>query len=528
LKRPVSAALAVILGAMLFASFAGVASATPGRSTACSNCHGGPNVPVTAVLQSTVGSNATYSVSAPSADAIAVFSGTTKRALIEATSGQFTVPTGSTYTVYAVAGPDTGDGIGTTQVTPVAVVVDGTAPTTVSDAAASYVGQATVHLLASDNAGGSGVSHTYYKLDGAAQAQGTNVVVSAVGAHTLEFWSTDVAGNVETHHFVNFTVVAMPPATIYTPVAGSSRYETAVKASERTFAAGAECVVIATGSNWPDALGGAALAAAENGPILLTDARSLPSAVADEIGRLGATRAYILGGTGAVSASVEQALAQLLGAGNITRIGGANRYETADLVAAKSVEVLNASGTYDGMAFVATGANFPDALAAAPVSAAKGWPLYLAGPTGLSAGTKAAMASAGVDSVAILGGTGAISTATENALKTLYGSAAVTRLAGASRYDTAVAVATWGCTNAGLSWDGLAIATGANFPDALAGGVMQGMNGSVMLLTPQTSLHSATAACLGARKASIREVTYLGGTGAVSTSVRSQVSALLY
>jgi len=517
-----------MLGAMFFASFAGVAAATPSRTSPCSNCHGGPNVAVSAVLQSTVGSNATYNASAPGADSIAVFSGTTKRAQINAASGQFTVPTGSTYTVYAVAGPDTGDGLGSTQVSPVAVIVDSTAPTTVSDAVAAYVGKATIHLLASDNAGGSGVSNTYYKVDGSAQAQGTTVVVSSVGAHTLEFWSTDVAGNTETHRFVNFSVEAAPPATIFTPVAGASRYETAVKASQRTFAGGAECVVIATGANWPDALGGAALAAAENGPILLTDSKTLPSAVADEIARLGASRAYILGGTGAVSSTVEDALAALLGDGNITRIGGANRYATADLVAAKSVEVLNASGTYDGMAFVATGANFPDALAAAPISAAKGWPLYLAGPTGLSAGTKAAMASAGVDSVAILGGTGAISTTTENGLKTLYGSTAVTRLAGASRYDTAVAVATWGVTNAGLSWDGLAIATGANFPDALAGGVMQGLNGSVMLLTPQTALHSATATCLSARKATIREVTYLGGTGAVGTSVRTQVSALLY
>lgn len=528
MRRLVSVAFAAIAAAVLIASFVGVAYATPSRTTPCANCHSGPAIVVTATLQSTVGSNATYNVSAPGADAIAVFRGTTKLATIVAASGQFTVPTGSTYSVYAVSGPGESDGLGSTQVTPSAVVVDSTAPTTISDTVESYAGQATIHLIASDNVGGSGVVHTYYRLDGAAQVAGTTVLVSTAGSHTLEFWSEDVAGNVETHHFASFTVQPLPPATVFVPVAGSSRYETAVKASERTFADGAACVVIATGANWPDALGGAALAAAENGPILLTDRQALPSAVADEVVRLGATRAYILGGTGAVGPAVEQALAGLLGAGNITRIGGVNRYETADLVAAKSVEVLKATGTYDGMAFVATGANFPDALAAAPISAAKGWPLYLAGSSGLSAGTKAAMASAGVDSVAILGGTGAVSAATETALESLYGPAAVTRLAGASRYDTAVAVATWGCSNAGLGWDGVAIATGANFPDALAGGVMQGVHGSVMLLTPQSSLSSATAAALTAHKDEIRTVTYLGGTGAVSTSVRDQVASLLH
>ncbi|MDO9108643.1 MAG: cell wall-binding repeat-containing protein, partial [Coriobacteriia bacterium] len=162
------------------------------------------------------------------------------------------------------------------------------------------------------------------------------------------------------------------------------------------------------------------------------------------------------------------------------------------------------------------------------ISAAKGWPLFLAGPSGLSASTSAAMTSAGVSDVVILGGTGAVSSPTETSLKASYGNASVTRLAGSNRYDTAVVVATWGCANAGLSWDGLAIATGTNFPDALAGGVMQGLEGSVMLLTPQTALHQATLDCLTLNKASVRSVKYLGGTGAVSTAVRNQVSAILY
>lgn len=517
-----------MVGAALFASLASVALATPSRTTACTNCHGGVNVAVSANLMSTAGGNATYSVSAPTASAIAVFDGSTKLATINATSGQFTVATGKTYNVFAVKGPSTSSGLGSTQVSPAVVVVDLTAPTTLSNAATSYMGSATVMLTATDNAGGSGVAHTYYRVDGAAQVAGTAFAVSTTGSHTLEFWSVDVAGNVEAHRFAQFEIVARPPATMYVPVAGSSRYETAVRASERTFASGAECVVIATGSNWPDALGGAALAAAEGGPILLTDASALPSAVAAEVSRLGATRAYILGGTGAVGPGVEGALASMLGAGNITRIGGANRYQTAELIAAKSVDVLNASGTYDGTAFVATGANFPDALAAAPISAAKGWPLFLAGPNGLSPSTSAAMSSAGVSDVVILGGTGAVSSAAETSLKSTYGATSVTRLAGANRYDTAVVVATWGCANAGLSWDGLAIATGTNFPDALAGGVMQGLEGSVMLLTPQTALHQATLDCLTLNKASVRSVKYLGGTGAVSTAVRNQVGAILY
>jgi putative cell wall-binding protein len=98
---------------------------------------------------------------------------------------------------------------------------------------------------------------------------------------------------------------------------------------------------------------------------------------------------------------------------DVERIFGNDRYQTADAVALRTIEVLGPS--YDGTAFVATGGNFPDALAAAPLAAAQGWPLFLAHPTGgLLPGTVAAMGA--VEEALILGGTGAVSSAVEAAL----------------------------------------------------------------------------------------------------------------
>ncbi len=88
-------------------------------------------------------------------------------------------------------------------------------------------------------------------------------------------------------------------------------------------------------------------------------------------------------------------------------------------------------------------------------------------------------------------------------------------------------MATYGCNSCGLDWDGVALATGQDFPDALAGGVMQGAGSSVMLLTPSTKLDSGVATKLKAEKAGIGEVRYLGGTSAVSQTVRDAVSAIL-
>jgi hypothetical protein len=79
----------------------------------------------------------------------------------------------------------------------------------------------------------------------------------------------------------------------------------------------------------------------------------------------------------------------------------------------------------------------------------------------------------------------------------------------------------------GLAWNKLALATGTNFPDALAGGVLQGKSGSVLLLTPTASLNDGVAAVLRTNKPSILEVRFLGSTAAVSQAVRTAVWNIL-
>jgi hypothetical protein len=192
----------------LMAAFASPAMAFPTQSKTCTTCHSGPVVGVVATLASTTGSNATYDFSAPTANAVAVFDGATKLFTFTTATGQFTVPVGKTYTVYAVTGPTTTDGIGSTTVSPAAAPADTTPPVTTSDAKSTYVASATIKLTAIDT--GSGVANTYYKLDGGAQTAGTTIVVSTLGAHTIEFWSVDVAGNVEAHTTTGFTVQAPP------------------------------------------------------------------------------------------------------------------------------------------------------------------------------------------------------------------------------------------------------------------------------------------------------------------------------
>jgi putative cell wall-binding protein len=314
------------------------------------------------------------------------------------------------------------------------------------------------------------------------------------------------------------------PATV-AEIAGGNRFATAKAASEKAFPSPSESeyIVVATGRNWPDALGGAALAGVLKAPLLLTEPDTLSPQVTEEIDRLNVQEIYVLGGDGAVSSTVYSALAALVGPGDIKRLGGTDRYETANRIAEEVVAVRGSA--YDGTAFVVTGYDFPDALAVSPMAAANGWPIFLTRPTALPASVKTKMQALGVTHGYIAGGTGVVSAAVASELDATF--AGFTRYWGADRYETAAAIAEAGFDGMGMLWSRPALATGQDFPDALAGGVLQGSDYTVLLLTRGTSLPAATADALTRNAQSIYEIRFLGGTGAISSQVRASATALL-
>jgi putative cell wall-binding protein/Tol biopolymer transport system component len=302
-------------------------------------------------------------------------------------------------------------------------------------------------------------------------------------------------------------------------LAGATRYETCVEISKEVFPNGADTVVIATGENWPDALGGSALAGTVGGPMLLTRSDSLPAAVKAEITRLGAKNAYILGGTDAVSTKVENQLDSLL-SGFINRIDGDDRYETSEGIADK---VIALSQIWDGTVLVVTGAEFADALSGAPLAAGLEWPVLLANPD-----TGDVYMPDDMQTAVILGGSAAVPMSTQYklAISPQLANEDITRLAGANRYGTSAKVAQYG-VDSGLLWDGVGVASGMMFPDGLTGGAALGMQRTVLLLTPQSSLASEAEAKLTANKASIETARFLGGTAAVSGAVMTKVKTIL-
>ncbi len=409
------------------------------------------------------------------------------------------------------------------------ILVDNTAPEPSDDISPDpYPGAAQVTISASD--AHSGVARIEYRINGGAvqQVAAAQAAVDIVPAtQSISYRAVDRAGNASS--WVTKQITVELPVV---PVEGKDRYATAIAAADIVYPGimpsgpdGNRTVVLASGENWPDALAASGLAGAHRAPLLLTKSTSLPTTVAQKIASLGANRVIIVGGTAAVSDAVATAAGQAVGgASRVSRIAGSHRYATANAIAAATVAVPGRTA-WDGTAFVATGDNFPDALAVAPLAADKGYPLYLAAPTGISDATLAAMKAAGVKRVYLLGGTAAVSPLTESRIAGT-GISVAGRWAGSDRFATGRVIAE-NSLNSGLTAREVALATGRNFPDALAGGVMQGLTGSIMVLTESTRLHAQAEAVLAANVSSIHEIRFVGGLSALAQDVRDRAEEVV-
>lgn len=311
-------------------------------------------------------------------------------------------------------------------------------------------------------------------------------------------------------------------ASRVTRKSGTSRYDTALEIS-RMFDS-ADTVIIASGAKYPDALAAAPLAGSYDAPILLTPKDSLPDGFLDEIDRLGATEAVIVGGEGAVAATVAS---QLSSHGlTVDRIWGTSRYNTAAEITRHLIAREGASLASEP--FVVRGDGFADALAVGPFAFREIRPILLVMPDSAPPATVEAFAELGSDTVLVAGGTKAVG---DGALYDLWDGALrsrgldlwLVRMAGTSRYDTAAEVVeAWG-----EPFDIYAIASGKRFPDALAGGPLLGRHWGAVLLSPPTGLAPEAAALLSRDAQYIWEVLVLGGSGALGSSVVTGATSAL-
>lgn len=259
-------------------------------------------------------------------------------------------------------------------------------------------------------------------------------------------------------------------------ISGSNRYATAAAVSQTAYPNGAQNVVLANAQTYADALCGSPLAKALKAPILLNPTDILVKETEAEIDRLGAKTVYILGGTGVIDETVEEKLKDKKL--NVIRIAGEDRYGTC----AQAAETLQKiAGKPSLTAFFVSAKDFPDALSVSSIAAVKDSPIFYVDESGkLDDSVKDYLANCGrkLGFAYIIGGSGAIGDDIFEEVKPYFNESG--RYGGSNRYETNTRINT--AFNTFFKGKDIYLATGKNFPDALAGGVLAAQNGSPLML----------------------------------------------
>ena len=228
---------------------------------------------------------------------------------------------------------------------------------------------------------------------------------------------------------------------------GADRYSTSLLVAEAVAdEAGGSLgwAVVVSGERWTDAVVAAPVAGALGAPVLMTPPGQLRADALAFLQRVGVSKAVVVGpenagaGHGPGRGVGTAVLDALKGAGiTAERVSGSDRFGTSVVAARRATP-----GVMPGLgrtAIVASGDVFADALVAGPFAAYGSHPVLLTAPDELNDGVAGYLSEADIEHVVLMGGTAALASSVETSIEGL--GVSVTRLAGATRYDTAVKAA---------------------------------------------------------------------------------------
>lgn len=201
---------------------------------------------------------------------------------------------------------------------------------------------------------------------------------------------------------------------------------------------------------------------------------------------------------------------------DVGRMAGASRYTTA-------VEVSESAFPWGGgvpVVYVASGQNFPDALAAAPVAGLEGGPILLTPRDSLPQEVADEIARLQPGRIVVVGGEASVSAGVARRLGDLT-DGAVERRAGTTRYETAVEISRSHFDSTEVVY----LASGSAFPDALAAAPLAGKEPGPVLLAQRDSLPGVVEDEL--RRLAPAKIVVLGGEGAVGPAVVERLGELM-
>lgn len=204
--------------------------------------------------------------------------------------------------------------------------------------------------------------------------------------------------------------------------AGATRYDTALKTADalkKSLGVDAfDNIIVADGTNYPDALAGNYLAKTKNAPLILVNhnaesEKMIKDYIDANLAKKGTV--YILGGTGAVASSFEKSLKDF----DVKRLGGSSRYDT-------NIEILKEASVNEEDLLVCTGEDFADSLSAS----AAGKPILLTAKSGINNTQKKYLDTLKTKDIYLIGGTGVISEKISEQMKSYDQDKTVDRVAG--------------------------------------------------------------------------------------------------
>ena len=298
---------------------------------------------------------------------------------------------------------------------------------------------------------------------------------------------------------------------------GQNAYATMNEIVDEGFA-GETCstVVLASGDGYWDALTASGLAGVYDSPILLTGAYELNDLTRAKIASLNASKVVVVGGKAAVSDAVTGYL-EATGY-EVERLSGDNAAQTALKVYEK--------GTWGsmGIAIIATGSGYHDALASAPLSYSAHIPIFLAQVpakqgTNLDDATVAALKAGGFTEVVICGGAESVSPDVEKQLSSM----SVKRIAGENAPQTSMLFAEY-CLHCGMKAEGVAVASTSGYWDALSGAALCGKLGSPLLLVWPDAEERALEGFVNSHRDTLEYGYIFGGEGSISAKTEQALT----
>lgn len=295
-----------------------------------------------------------------------------------------------------------------------------------------------------------------------------------------------------------------------TRIYGDDRYQTAVKIAEE-FYEEPKSVVIASGTNYPDALASAPLADTQKGPIILVPNESLNMTIKDYLEKISFESIKIVGGINSISDKISDEIKDLLDK-NPDRIWGDNRVATSIEISKKMFELNKSLNTV----IIVDGYNFADALSAGFISTTKDAPIILF-QTGYDYSELQEMLD-NVSNVYIVGGENSVP---EQALKKsclIPVDALVKRFSGKDRYLTALEVSRYFQDDI----QGIILASGEVYPDALVASAISGEYKYSILLTTKGSLNDEVQKFI--KEKSDIPVYIIGGPNTISEGIEKTIA----